>query len=76
MPCTVARNLTLGDKSAIITSYSPSAGDIRSEETGEGETEKLEKYQIYQQMLSNYFREPPEQAVKNVEQFEKEVADI
>lgn len=63
----------LGDKSAIITSYSPSAGDIRSEETGEGETEKLEKYQIYQQMLSNYFREPPEQAVKNVEQFEKEV---
>lgn len=63
----------LGDKSAIITSYSPSAGDIRSEETGEGETEKLEKYQIYQQMLSTYFREPPEQAVKKAEQFEKEV---
>ena len=63
----------LGDKSAIITSYSPSAGDIRSEETGEGETEKLEKYQIYQQMLSAYFREPPEQAVKKAEQFEKEV---
>lgn len=63
----------LGDKAAIITSYSPSAGDIRSEETGEGETEKLEKYQIYQQMLSAYFREPPEQAVKKAEQFEKEV---
>lgn len=48
---------------AIITSYKPSASDIKGEETGEGLTEKLKQYDIYNKMLNG----------KDVETFEKEV---
>ena len=48
---------------AIITSYRPAIADIKGEETGEGQTEKLEQYAIYNQMLGG----------KDVETFEKEV---
>lgn len=48
---------------AIITSYEPHHGDIKGEETGEGNpTEALKKYEVYQQMLGN----------RSVEEFEKE----
>ncbi len=50
-------------KCAIITSYKPSTSDIKGEETGEGLTEKLEQYDIYNKMLNG----------KDVETFEKEV---
>jgi type I restriction enzyme R subunit len=50
-------------KCAIITSYKPSTSDIKGEETGEGLTEKLEQYEIYNKMLNG----------KDVETFEKEV---
>jgi type I restriction enzyme, R subunit len=36
------------DKCAIVTSYVPSIASIKGEETGEGETEKLRQYEIYQ----------------------------
>lgn len=50
-------------KCAIITSYKPSTSDIKGEETGEGLTEKLKKYDIYNKMLNG----------KDIETFEKEV---
>jgi type I restriction enzyme R subunit len=50
-------------KCAIITSYKPSIADIRGEESGEGETEQLHQYEIYNKMLNG----------KEVETFEKEV---
>ena len=37
----------LKGKCAIVTSYAPTIADIKGEETGEGETEKLRKYDIY-----------------------------
>ncbi len=41
------------EKCAIITSYDPNIKDIRDESTGEErETERLEKYEIYTQMLN------------------------
>lgn len=47
---------------AIITSYEPHHGDIKGEETGEGNpTEALKKYEVYQKMLGN----------KSVDDFEK-----
>ncbi len=52
-------------KCAIITSYNPSKKDIKGETTGEGYTEKLRQYDIYNKMLDG----------KNPEQFEKEVKD-
>ena len=44
-------------KCAIVTSYRPSAADLKGEESGEGETEKLRQYDIYQQMLADWFNE-------------------
>lgn len=47
---------------AIVTSFAPTHVDIKGEETGEGLTEKLIKYEIYQKMLNG----------KDVETFETE----
>ncbi|MBL7039232.1 MAG: HsdR family type I site-specific deoxyribonuclease [Pirellulaceae bacterium] len=63
----------LKGKCAIVTSYRPSPGDIKGEETGEGLTEKLRKYEIYRKMLADHFDEPEETAMYKVEQFEKDV---
>jgi type I restriction enzyme R subunit len=58
---------------AIVTSFAPSHKDIKGEETGEGYTEKLRQYEIYKQMLADYFNEDPEKAINKTEEFEKEV---
>ncbi len=51
-------------KCAIITSYAPNIADVKGESTGEDrDTENIEKYEIYQEMLNG----------KNVEDFEDEV---
>lgn len=63
----------LHGKCAIITSYRPSANDLKGEESGEGQTEKLEQYTTYQKMLADWFNEPPETAVNKSEAFEKAV---
>jgi type I restriction enzyme R subunit len=63
----------LAGRCAVVTSYKPSPSDIKSEETGEGLTEKLRQYDIYRKMLSDWFREPEDEAVKRVDEFEKEV---
>jgi len=61
------------DKCAIVTSYVPSISDIKGEETGEGRTEKLRKYDIYKKMLGDWFHENPDGAVKRAGEFEKAV---
>jgi type I restriction enzyme R subunit len=63
----------LAGKCAIVSSYKPSTGDIKGEESGEGQTEKLRQYAIYNKMLADWFNEPPEVATNKVERFEKEV---
>lgn len=60
-------------KCAIVTSYQPTLTSIKGEESGEGLTEKLFKYDIYRKMLADYFEQSPEQAAKRVEEFEKDV---
>ncbi len=44
----VARRL---QRCAIVTSYKPSPADIKGEETGEGLTERLKQFDIYNKML-------------------------
>ena len=66
------QNTPLKGHCAIVTSYKPSTSNIRGEETGEGLTEKLRQYEIYQKMLADWFNEAPEKAVNRVEDFEKE----
>ncbi|SEI93658.1 type I restriction enzyme, R subunit [Allopseudospirillum japonicum] len=63
----------LAGKVAIVTSFQPTAASIKGEETGEGLTEKLFKYDIYRKMLADYFEQPEDKAANRVEAFEKEV---
>jgi type I restriction enzyme R subunit len=60
-------------KCAIVTSYAPQAGDIAKEDAGAGATERLRQYDIYRQMLADYFKEPADQAMTKVEEFERQV---
>lgn len=53
----------LKDKCAIITSYKPAPGDVKGEGDGEGLTERLRKFEVYNRMLGG----------KEPEEFEKEV---
>jgi type I restriction enzyme, R subunit len=65
----------LAGKCAIVTSYKPGPADIKGEETGEGETEKLNQYAIYRRMLAEYFNEPEDRAMYRVEEFEQKVKE-
>ena len=56
---------------AIVTSFVPNAADIKGE--GDNYTEKLQRFDIYRNMLAKYFKEDPETAINKVEQFETEV---
>ncbi|MBS1511017.1 MAG: type I restriction endonuclease subunit R [Bacteroidetes bacterium] len=49
---------------AIITSFVPTTTDIKGEETGEGPTEKLRQYEIYQKMLNGKPTETFEEEAK------------
>lgn len=60
----------LKGKCAIVTSYQPNPADIALEESGEGETEKVEQYQIYRRMLAEFFGQDEETAMRRVEEFE------
>lgn len=63
----------LKEKVAIVTSYMPSIVDIKGQESGEGQNEDLLKYEVYKKMLSTYFEEREDEAIKKVEEFEKQV---
>jgi len=60
-------------KCAVVTSYQPAASSIKGEESGEGLTEKLFKYDTYRKMLAEYFEQSEEEAAKRVEEFESAV---
>ena len=64
----------LKGKCAIVTSYEPSVGDIRTETVGDdGETEAVEQYEIYMKMLGGkdpkaFEKEAKEKFIKQPEQ--------
>lgn len=61
-------------KCAIISSYNPTVASIKWETTGwDEETENIEKYETYRKMLSNWFWVSEYEAIKKIEDFEKEV---
>ncbi|MDQ3237503.1 MAG: type I restriction endonuclease subunit R [Actinomycetota bacterium] len=65
----------LAGKCAIVTSYSPSPSDIRSEESGEGLTERLHQYGIYRKMLADFFDISEDAAMHRADEFERLVKD-
>jgi type I restriction enzyme, R subunit len=52
------------EKCAIVTSYKPTPADIKGEESGEGLTERLRQYAIYNQMLGGQDAETFEKDAK------------
>jgi len=61
-------------KCAIISSYNPTVASIKWETTWwDEETENIEKYETYRKMLSNWFWVSQDEAIKKIEDFEKEV---
>lgn len=54
----------LAGKCAIVTSYKPSPNDIKGEESGEGLTERLRQYAIYNKMLGDMEAEQFEKVAK------------
>ncbi|WPZ26324.1 HsdR family type I site-specific deoxyribonuclease [Sulfitobacter pontiacus] len=54
----------LAGKCAIVTSYKPTASDIKGEESGEGLTERLRQYDIYIKMLGGMEAEAFEKQAK------------
>lgn len=65
----------LKGKCAIVTSYAPSAADIKGEDSGEGLSEKIKQYEIYRRMLADHFGESEDTAMGKVSQFEDQVKD-
>ena len=65
----------LKGKCAIITSYEPNISDIKGEESNEGQSEKIRKYEIYQKMLADYFEEDKATAINKTGEFEKQVKE-
>ena len=60
-------------KVAIVTSYVPNPTSISKEDAGAGDTEALRQYDIYRQMLADYFGVPADDAVGRIEEFERDV---
>jgi type I restriction enzyme R subunit len=60
-------------KLAIVTSYVPNPTSISKEDSGDGDNEELRKYDIYRQMLADYFGVPADDAVGRIEEFEADV---
>ena len=54
----------LAGKCAIVTSYKPSLSDIKGESSGEGLTERLRQYEIYNKMLNGQDAEAFEKDAK------------
>jgi len=61
-------------KCAIITSFEPNAQSTKGESTGDGETQKVEQYEIYQKMLNGKDHETFERDAKK--QFIDEPANM
>lgn len=62
-------------KCGFVTSYTPNASDISKEDAGAGKTEKIRQYEVYREMLADYFSEPADTAVSRIEEFEKAVKE-
>ncbi|WP_435352856.1 type I restriction endonuclease subunit R [Emticicia sp. SJ17W-69] len=64
-------------KCAIITSYEPNESTIKIEETGNGETQKKEQFEIYQRMLRDYnFKDAESFEAYAKDKFKKEPANM
>ena len=63
----------LKGKCAIVTSYRPATPDVKGEDSGEGQTEKLQQYEIYRRMLAAHFNESEDKAMHKADRFEQEM---
>ena len=67
---------SLGKKCAIVSSYDPHISDLANEDSGEGDTQNVMKFEVYTKMLADWFDEPVEQAKNKAAEFEKQVKNL
>ena len=60
----------LKGKCAVVSSYAPNLADAKGETTGAGDTDNLFKYEVYRQMLADWYDEPVEKAQTKADKFE------
>lgn len=63
----------LQGKCGIVTSYEPSLADIKGENTGEGDTLPVQQFNIYRQMLADWFGVKVEETSGLTAKYESEV---
>jgi len=63
----------LKGKCGVVTSYSPTIRDLVGEDAGEGETLAIEQFNIYKEMLTDYFNDPSDTVTNRAEEYEKAV---
>ena len=61
----------LKGRCGVVTSYNPTIRDLVGEDAGEGETLAIEQFNIYKQMLSDYFHDPSDSVINRSEEYEK-----
>ena len=66
---------SLGKKCAIVF-MEPYSSDIVFEDSGEGDTQDIMKYEVYTKMLAEWFDEPVDQAKNKAMEFEKQVKKL
>lgn len=64
---------TLKGQCGIVTSYTPTLADLKGEEAGDGETLPVRQYNVYKQMLADWFKIDAEKAVSQSDKYEQEV---
>ena len=69
----IFQGTSLKGKCAIVTSYQPHAGDVKG--SGNQLTEAIQQYEVYGQMLADWFRCSREDAIKQADKFEKQVKE-
>ena len=61
---------------AVVTSYTPNHNKVKGEQTGEGKNENVQKYDIYRQMIADYYDIGKSQAAGRVADFERDVKKL
>jgi type I restriction enzyme R subunit len=61
----------LKGKCGVVTSYNPHVRDLVGEDVGEGETLAEEQFNIYKNMLADYFNDSSDSVTNRAEEYEK-----
>lgn len=65
----------LAGKVGIVTSYKPTLRDLVGEESGEGATVPVAQFNVYKQMLADWFHDEPDDSLSRASEYEDQVKE-